>query len=109
MTISEVSKRLGFSESCIRGYCRTGRIKSQKIGKEYRIDEEELNKYISKTYKTIQPYDDPNVMTTSEAADALRCTQSNIYKLIQKGKLKTCLISGKLNIYKDSIYNQTTK
>lgn len=48
LTTSEVANLLSVSPSMIRSLVRSGEIQAVKIGSEYRIDEEELRKFIAR-------------------------------------------------------------
>ncbi|MBA7574519.1 DNA-binding protein [Candidatus Atribacteria bacterium 1244-E10-H5-B2] len=53
LTLNEVAKRLNLHYNTIYSYVRSGELKAVKFKKVYRIEEEELQKFIkNKRFKT---------------------------------------------------------
>lgn len=50
-SIEEVAKKLKVSYLTVYRWIRAGKLKSYKAGKQYRIDEAELNEFIGKRKK----------------------------------------------------------
>jgi len=46
--VEELAKRLRVSNMTIYRYIKAGRLKAYKIGKEFRIDKNEFNKFLDK-------------------------------------------------------------
>ena len=46
--VEELAKALRVSNMTIYRYIKAGKIKAYKIGKEFRIDEKEFNKFLDK-------------------------------------------------------------
>jgi len=46
LTVGQVAKRLQFSKMTIYRYIKAGKISAYKIGKEYRIKESDLEKFL---------------------------------------------------------------
>lgn len=54
LSLKEVAKRFGLHYNTIYHYVRSGELKAVKFKKVYRIEEQELEKFIkSKKFKTI--------------------------------------------------------
>ena len=48
LTVEEVAERLKVSPATIYGILRAGEMTSYKVGRAWRVDEEDLNQYIQK-------------------------------------------------------------
>ena len=46
LDVQELSTRLGFHPDTVREYLREGKIKGMKIGKRWRVKEEDLQKFL---------------------------------------------------------------
>ena len=46
--VEELAKKLRVSNMTIYRYIKAGKLKAYKIGKEFRIDKEEFNKFLNK-------------------------------------------------------------
>lgn len=46
--VEELAKTLRVSNMTIYRYIKAGKVKAYKIGKEFRIDKEEFNKFLNK-------------------------------------------------------------
>jgi excisionase family DNA binding protein len=51
LNVEQVAKRLQVSKMTIYRYLKTGKIEAYKIGKEYRIKESDLEKFLEKVKK----------------------------------------------------------
>jgi len=46
--VEELAKKLRISNMTIYRYIKAGKLKAYKIGKEFRIDKDEFNKFLNK-------------------------------------------------------------
>jgi putative molybdopterin biosynthesis protein len=46
--VEELAKKIRVSNMTIYRYIKAGKVKAYKIGKEFRIDHEEFNKFLTK-------------------------------------------------------------
>jgi excisionase family DNA binding protein len=51
LTTEDIARILKISEYTARGMCRRGEIKSKKIGRNYRVKQEDLREYIDREPK----------------------------------------------------------
>lgn len=53
--VEELAQKLRVSNMTIYRYIKAGKVKAYKIGKEFRIDEREFNKFLQKTKVNNKP------------------------------------------------------
>ena len=55
LTTAQAADRLNISESLVRRYCRDGRLKAQRIGRDWLIEESDLDQFQQKPRKAGRP------------------------------------------------------
>lgn len=56
LTVNQVADKLGVTPSLVRRFCRDGRLKAQKIGRDWLIDKRSLDSFSGKPRKAGRPY-----------------------------------------------------
>lgn len=79
LTVPEAARRVGRNPETVRRWIRSGRLRSQKVGTQHLIDEEELDALVDDEYEMVPMPDAWKVMSDGRP-------QPNWVKIIRQSR-----------------------
>lgn len=101
LTVNEAARTLGINASAIFEHLKTHKKRPPRTRGIYLYITESEFEQLREFYKPVPP--GIAVVTVPEAARMLKCSNSNIYELIRRGRLKAHKQGERLKVYAQSV------